>query len=76
MFRDGSINSLPFEAEDITHAFVLGEHVAAIKEKLTNRKAKWLTKVDPYLLCSMKTQTCVSDVMHMDNHTFLVSVCP
>ena len=75
MVRDGNINSLPFEAEDIKHAFVLGEHVAAIKGKLTNRKAKWLTKVDPDLLCSRKTQTCVSDVMHMDNNTFLVSVC-
>ena len=75
MVRDGNINNLPFEAEEIRHAFVLGEHVAAIKGKLTNRKAKWRTKVDPDLLCKRKVQTMVSDVMHMDKEHFLVSAC-
>ena len=75
MVRDGNLSNSPIEAEDIKHAFVLGEHVAAMKGKMTGKKAVWETKRDEGLVCARKMQTMVSDVMHLDNHTFLVSVC-
>ena len=56
------------------HSFVLGEHGAPIKGKSTNRKVKWNVRKDAGLICKRKMQMLVKDVMHIDNHSFLVSV--
>ena len=59
MVRDGNVSNVPVEAEDINYAFVLGKHVASIKGKMTNAKAKWRTSIDADLICSRRAQTSV-----------------
>ena len=74
--RDGKVSNLPIEAECIKHVFVLGEHVAEIKGKMTDGKAVWKTSKDADLICNRRMQTIiVLYVIHMNNHMFLVSVC-
>jgi len=76
MLQDGNISNMPsLNAEDIRRADALfGYPPAYVRGRLTWRKAARAI-VDDDLILDEKRQKMHTDVMHLDRHHFVVTVC-
>jgi hypothetical protein len=76
MLRDGNIANIPnLTTEDIRRAYELyGRAPEFVRGRLTRKKASRAIIEDDLLLAE-KRLTLYTDVMHIDNQRFLVTVC-
>jgi hypothetical protein len=76
LVQDGNIAIMPIlTAEDVRRAFDLfGEPVGSVCGKMTKKKVGHAVYNDDLVL-DEKKQVLYTDVMHLDSHHFLVTVC-
>eukprot|EP00557_Chaetoceros_sp_GSL56_P005694 CAMPEP_0176500028 /NCGR_PEP_ID=MMETSP0200_2-20121128/13286_1 /TAXON_ID=947934 /ORGANISM="Chaetoceros sp., Strain GSL56" /LENGTH=1532 /DNA_ID=CAMNT_0017898575 /DNA_START=170 /DNA_END=4768 /DNA_ORIENTATION=+ len=75
MVRDGNIENVPVSVEDIKNSFdIYGPPVEMIRGKMTNKKAPMRDDVDVGIKEERKIQVLTSDVMFVNEETFLVSI--
>ncbi len=76
LIQDGNIFNMPMlMAADIKRAYdMFGEPVGAVRGKMTCKKVSCAV-YDNDLIMDEKKQSLFSDVMHIDNCRFLVTVC-
>jgi hypothetical protein len=76
LIQDGNIANMPMlTVEDVRRAFELhGKPVGSVHGKMTQKKVGRAV-YDDDLIMDKKKQVLYSDLMHIDGHKFLVTVC-